>query len=71
MLRIPISSHENHNFSLEQSLTAFGGAPFAQGSLGPYHAFDLLDKSEFEDIAYPGEYMLPGVVCSVDLAGSY
>ena len=28
------------------------------------------DKSEFEDIAYPGEYMLPGVVCSVDLAGS-
>ena len=48
MLRITISSHENHNFSLEQSLTAFGGAPFAQGSLGPYQVFGLFDKSELE-----------------------
>jgi hypothetical protein len=34
----------NHNFILQQSLTAFGGAPFAQGSLSRYHAFGLLNK---------------------------
>ena len=47
MLRSRISSHENCNFSLQQSLTAFGGAPFTQGSLSHYHAFGLLDKPKF------------------------
>ena len=45
--RIRIRSHINLNFILQQSLTAFGGAPFAQGSLSRYHAFGLLDKPGF------------------------
>ena len=47
IVRIRIRSHINLNFILQQSLTAFGGAPFAQGSLSRYHAFGLLDKSKF------------------------
>ena len=43
-VRIRIRSHINLNFILQQSLTAFGGAPFTQGSLNHYHAFGLLDK---------------------------
>ena len=45
--RIRIRSHINLNFILQQSLTAFGGAPFAQGSLSRYHTFGLLDKPKF------------------------
>ena len=45
--RIRIRSHINLNFILQQSLTAFGGAPFTQGSLSRYHAFGLLDKPKF------------------------
>ena len=44
IIRIRIRSHINLNFILQQSLTAFGGAPFAQGSLSRYHAFGLLNK---------------------------
>ena len=47
IVRIRIRSHINLNFILQQSLTAFGGAPFAQGSLSRYHAFGLLNKPEF------------------------
>ena len=47
IVRIRIRSHINLNFILQQSLTAFGGAPFAQGSLSCYHAFGLLDKAKF------------------------
>ena len=47
MLRIRICSHMNHSYLLQQSLTAFGGAPFAQGSLSCYHAFGLIDKPKF------------------------
>ena len=47
IVRIRIRSHMNLNFILQQSLTAFGGAPFTQGSLSRYHAFGLLDKPEF------------------------
>ena len=45
IVRIRIRSHLNLNFNLQQSLTAFGGAPFTQGSLSRYHAFGLLDKT--------------------------
>ncbi len=45
--RIRIRSHINLNFILQQSPTAFGGAPFTQGSLSRYHAFGLLDKPNF------------------------
>ena len=45
--RIRIRSHINLNFILQQSLTAFGGAPFTQGSLSRYHAFGLLDNPGF------------------------
>ena len=47
IVRIRIRSHINLNFILQQSLTAFGGAPFAQGSLYHYHAFGLFDKPKF------------------------
>ncbi len=47
IVRIRIRSHINLNFILQQSLTAFGGAPFTQGSLSRYHAFGLLDKPQF------------------------
>ena len=47
IVRIRIRSHMNHSYLLQQSLTAFGGAPFAQGSLSRYHALGLLDKSKF------------------------
>ena len=47
IVRIRIRSYINLNFILQQSLTAFGGAPFAQGSLSRYHAFGLIDKPEF------------------------
>ena len=47
IVRIRIRSHINLNFILQQSLTAFGGAPFTQGSLSRYHAFGLLDKPKF------------------------
>ena len=47
MFRTRTNSHNNCNFSPQQSLTAYGGAPFAQGSLGSYHAFGLFEKSEF------------------------
>ena len=47
IVRIRICSHINLNFILQQSLTAFGGAPFAQGSLNHYHAFGLFDKPKF------------------------
>ena len=33
IVRIRIRSRVNLNFILQQSLTAFGGAPFTQGSL--------------------------------------
>ena len=44
IVRIRIRSHINLNFILQQSLTAFGGAPFTQGSLSRYHAFGLPHK---------------------------
>ena len=47
IVRIRIRSHINLNFILQQSLTAFGGAPFAPGSLSRYHAFGLLNKPKF------------------------
>ena len=47
IVRIRIRSHINLNFILQQSLTAFGGAPFTQGSLSRYHTFGLLDKPKF------------------------
>jgi hypothetical protein len=49
IVRIRISSHMNRHFLLQQSLTAFGGAPFAQGSLSLCHAFGLLHKLKFFD----------------------
>ena len=48
--RIRIRSHINLNFILQQSLTAFGGAPFTQGSLSRYHAFGLIDKPRFTEL---------------------
>ena len=50
IVRIRIRSHINLNFILQQSLTAFGGAPFTQGSLSRYHVFGLLDKPGLEDL---------------------
>ncbi len=47
IVRIRICSYINLYFILQQSLTAFGGAPPAQGSLSRYHAFGLLNKPEF------------------------
>ena len=50
IVRIRIRSHINLNFILQQSLTAFGGAPFTQGSLSRYHAFGLIDKPRFTEL---------------------
>ena len=47
LLQLRISLHEDRKLSLRQSLTAFGGAPFAQGSLSRYHAFGLIDNPKF------------------------
>ena len=50
IVRIRIRSHINLDFILQQSLTAFGGAPFTQGSLSRYHAFGLIDKPRFTEL---------------------